>query len=269
MLPRKAALLFCLFFSLSFAFSEKAFVKRVVDGDTLALEDGRKVRLIGVDTPELHESEKMLRDSKRTGMEISAIQELGLRAKAFVKSLVDQKEIELEYDPVNEHGGNRDKYGRTLAYVLVICDKPRPEYLQYLEKKGESFKPGALMLNRLLLQCGYANVYTKFSFQYKEEFRQYEKEAREFGLGLWHTGGLDKLESDLKQINSQEAEEIVARFPVRDYSYVSSIKSQIFHFKDCSSAKAIKPADLQFFKTEEEAMRAGKVLCKQCQRKHS
>ncbi|MDD5596096.1 MAG: hypothetical protein PHY94_07650, partial [Candidatus Omnitrophica bacterium] len=31
-------------------------VKRAVDGDTLVLENGERVRLIGIDTPELHES---------------------------------------------------------------------------------------------------------------------------------------------------------------------------------------------------------------------
>lgn len=32
--------------------AEKALVSRVIDGDTIQLDDGRKVRLIGVDTPE-------------------------------------------------------------------------------------------------------------------------------------------------------------------------------------------------------------------------
>lgn len=32
--------------------AEKALVARVIDGDTIQLDDGRKVRLIGVDTPE-------------------------------------------------------------------------------------------------------------------------------------------------------------------------------------------------------------------------
>jgi micrococcal nuclease len=42
-------------------------VKRVVEGDTLFLTNGERVRLIGVGTPEVHESEKLYRDAKRSG----------------------------------------------------------------------------------------------------------------------------------------------------------------------------------------------------------
>jgi len=59
------------------AIAERAVVKRVVDGDTLVLEDSRKVRLIGVDTPEVHKSNKLRKDSERTGQDIRIIQELG------------------------------------------------------------------------------------------------------------------------------------------------------------------------------------------------
>ena len=38
--------------------SEVAVVARAVDGDTLELADGRKLRLLGVDTPELHHPRK-------------------------------------------------------------------------------------------------------------------------------------------------------------------------------------------------------------------
>jgi len=37
-------------------------VKRVVDGDTLLLKNGQRIRLIGVDTPEVHVSKKLYRD---------------------------------------------------------------------------------------------------------------------------------------------------------------------------------------------------------------
>ena len=39
-------------------------VQRAVDGDTLKLENGERVRLIGIDTPEMHESDKLYRDSQ-------------------------------------------------------------------------------------------------------------------------------------------------------------------------------------------------------------
>src|ERR1700752_2398422 len=71
--------------------ADSALVSRVVDGDTLAiLLNGHeeKVRLIGVDTPELHESQKLHRDAQRTGQDITTLQALGRQASDFVKSLV-------------------------------------------------------------------------------------------------------------------------------------------------------------------------------------
>ena len=49
--------------------SQTAWVKRVVDGDTLLLTNGERVRLVGVDNPEVHESKKLYRDAKRSGRE--------------------------------------------------------------------------------------------------------------------------------------------------------------------------------------------------------
>jgi len=95
---------------------EKVYrVKRVVDGDTLLSANGERVRLIGVDTPEVHKSKKLYRDAERTGRDIKTIKALGRKASAFTKSLVDTKEIRLEYDQAYAHIGHRDKYGRILA----------------------------------------------------------------------------------------------------------------------------------------------------------
>lgn len=94
-------------------------VQRIVDGDILLLTDGERVRLIGVDTPEVHESRKLHRDAERTGRDIETIKELGKKPSTFTKSLVDKKEIRLEYDQANAHIGHRDKYGRILAYVYL------------------------------------------------------------------------------------------------------------------------------------------------------
>ncbi|MBP2030637.1 micrococcal nuclease [Methanohalophilus levihalophilus] len=70
-------------------------VVRVVDGDTLVLTSGEKVRLIGINTPEVGE---LYYDE----------------ATAFLSELVLGKEVLLEGDT-----SNRDKYGRLLRYVRV------------------------------------------------------------------------------------------------------------------------------------------------------
>lgn len=89
-------------------------VKRVIDGDTIQLESGERVRLIGIDTPEMHESDKLYRDSQRTQQDISTIQKLGRRAYAFTKDLVEGKRVSLEFDVEK-----RDTYKRLLAYVYL------------------------------------------------------------------------------------------------------------------------------------------------------
>lgn len=135
-------------------------VKRVVDGDTLLLANGKYVRLIGVDTPEVHISDKLYRDAKRTHRDIETIQELGRKASDFVKSLVKPGDkIKIEYD-----WQKYDRYGRILGYV-------------YLED--------GTFLNAEIIKQGYGHAYTRFPFKHSDEFRKYEREAREDNRGLW------------------------------------------------------------------------------------
>lgn len=72
---------------------------RIVDGDTIELDDGRKVRYLLVDTPETTNG---------------ATDCYGQNAKTFNTDLVLNKTVELSYDVECT-----DRYGRTLAYVSV------------------------------------------------------------------------------------------------------------------------------------------------------
>jgi len=121
-------------------------VKRVIDGDTLLLTNDERVRLIGVDTPETKHPEK-------------PVERFGEEAYRFTQRMVEGKEVRLEYDQTK-----RDRYGRILAYVYLL--------------------DGAF-LNAEIIKQGYGFAYTKYPFKYIEEFRRYEKEARENGRGLW------------------------------------------------------------------------------------
>jgi micrococcal nuclease len=82
-----------------------ATVIRDVDGDTVIaqLANGtiEKVRLLGVDTPEVVDPRK-------------PVQCYGHIASAFTKSHLEGRKVTLELDAVA-----RDKYGRLLAYVIV------------------------------------------------------------------------------------------------------------------------------------------------------
>ena len=83
-----------------------ATVSYVVDGDTIHLEGDEKVRLVGVNAPELHSSNP---DERRRAYE----------AKEFVENLCPAGEsIGLDVDDLERE----DKYGRTLAVVYVKID---------------------------------------------------------------------------------------------------------------------------------------------------
>jgi micrococcal nuclease len=91
-----------------------AAVERVVDGDTIDVEiDGRneRVRLIGIDTPEIAHEAIADRPANETEC-------YGDEAHAFARSLLPEgTAVRLERDVVG-----RDDYGRILAYVHRASD---------------------------------------------------------------------------------------------------------------------------------------------------
>lgn len=127
-------------------------VVRVVDGDTIVLPiDGAdvKVRLLGINAPEsVHADE-----SKNT--------EEGRIASAYLKDLLEGKEVFVEYDVEA-----LDQYGRILAYV-------------YLDDE-------TTMVNADLIQKGYAKVVRiEPNIKYYEKLKELEEEAKALGLGIW------------------------------------------------------------------------------------
>lgn len=121
-------------------------VKRVVDGDTISLENGKVVRYIGIDTPETVDPRK-------------PVQCYAKEASARNKELVEGQVVGLEKD-VSE----TDKYGRLLRYVY----------------KGD------VLINELLVREGYAHSSSyPPDIKYQEKFRLAEQEAMENKRGLW------------------------------------------------------------------------------------
>lgn len=134
--------------------TEYRTVKRVVDGDTIVLENGEKVRLIGIDTLETKHPQE-------------PVQQFGKEASAFVRRMVQGKQIRIEFDQGNSYLRHKDKYQRTLAYVFLM---------------------NRTFLNAEIIRQGYGFTYTQIPFKYLEEFRRLEREAREQRRGLWRKG---------------------------------------------------------------------------------
>lgn len=123
----------------------------VVDGDTIVLDNGESVRLIGVDAPEKSHP-------------LRPVEFYSAEATEFMKSMTLHKRVNLEYGDER-----RDKYNRLLAYVYLL---------------DGSF------VNKELVEKGFAFAYTRFPFKYFNEFVDAEAIAKREGLGIWQDGGL-------------------------------------------------------------------------------
>jgi micrococcal nuclease len=82
----------------------------VYDGDTFTLDNGEKIRLRGVNTPELRPKEKF-----------------GIEARDAAANLLINQDVELEYGSVH-----RDAYGRLIASVTV----EGVDVAEYLAREG-------------------------------------------------------------------------------------------------------------------------------------
>jgi micrococcal nuclease len=123
-----------------------AKVIRVIDGDTIEIEGGQKIRYIGIDTPESKDPRK-------------PVECLALAATKKNQELVAGRDIQMEKD-VSE----TDRYGRLLRYVYV----------------GDQF------INEVLVKEGFAHASAyPPDIKYQDLFRQAEQTARDQKAGLW------------------------------------------------------------------------------------
>ncbi|MFH1094045.1 MAG: thermonuclease family protein [Candidatus Omnitrophota bacterium] len=93
-------------------------VKEVLSGDMIRLENGEILRLIGVDTPEVTEGNKLQFDAKVSGIPIEVLKVMGNEAKCFIEKLIDGKKVRVEFDKKRNNN-----YGELLGYIFISPDK--------------------------------------------------------------------------------------------------------------------------------------------------
>ena len=126
---------------------EETVVERVVDGDTIVISGGERVRMIGINTPE-------------SVKEAGEVEYFGIEASNFTKNKLGGKRVYLEKDV-----SNRDDYDRLLRYI-------------YLED--------GTFYNELIVKEGYAFAGTyPPDVKYNEILHEAETYARKNNLGLW------------------------------------------------------------------------------------
>lgn len=126
----------------------RVHVKRVYDGDTFETVTGQRVRLLGIDAPEVAHGSQVAEPWSAESTE-------------WLRSLVHQREVVVEEGVVAT-----DRYGRTLAWVYL---------------------PDGRLLSELALQRGHARLLTRFGLPLLLEDRlaRAQQEARQQGAGLW------------------------------------------------------------------------------------
>jgi endonuclease YncB( thermonuclease family) len=131
---------------------EEHYAKRIIDGDTLVLDDGRYVRLLGINAPEM----------KRKGQK--GPDKYAVEATGRLENLVGkEKKIELEYDLQDKNKEDRDKFGRTLGYVIA---------------NGEN-------TSIILVKEGYARAFMYQGLKYQKEILEVQEEAKREKLRIW------------------------------------------------------------------------------------
>jgi micrococcal nuclease len=152
----------------------------VIDGDTIVLDTGEKVRYTGVDTPETVDPRK-------------PVQCFGKEASDKNKELVEGKEVKLVKDI-----SDKDKYGRLLRYVYV----------------GDKF------VNDSLVKDGFAHSSSyPPDIKYQEQFRKSEEEARNNKIGLWADGicgnpiSVEPENKPKEEINADSNQEVAQNQP--------------------------------------------------------
>ncbi|MGE7183091.1 thermonuclease family protein [Peribacillus sp. NPDC006672] len=203
-----------------------AKIVRVVDGDTVKIKmtNGKEetVRLLLVDTPEtVHPSKP--------------VQPFGPEASKFTKDLMPAgSNVEVETGI-----GERDKYGRLLAYF-------------YVDGK---------MVNKLLLEKGLARVAYVYApnTKYLDEFEDIQKQAQKDEVGIWsiENYATSKGFDDSKSGETSEKKNTVnssCNNP-KIKGNINSKGNKIYHIPSGQYYEITKPEEM--FCTEQDAQDAG------------
>jgi len=133
-------------------------VTRIIDGDTIKINDNNKIktiRLIGIDTPETVQPGK-------------PVQCFGSEASNKLKEVIGGRMVYLKSDQTQD---DKDKYSRLLRYV---------------------YRDDGLFINKWMIENGYAYEFTyQIPYKYQNEFKTAQNNAKINKLGLWQNGVCD------------------------------------------------------------------------------
>lgn len=138
---------------------QQFLVAKVVDGDTIRIashEGETKVRLIGVDAPEMNYTER------------KPPAHFAEQATRYLLGRCEGRTVTIRLDQTQ----TRDRYGRLLAYIYIT---------------------DAEMLNLALVRDGLAYADRRFKHTYRPQFEMAENDARRRNRGLWRDVRVDQM----------------------------------------------------------------------------
>jgi micrococcal nuclease len=206
---------------------ETAIVKRVIDGDTFETDDGQKVRLIGVNTPEIS----------------GQAEYYGKEASEFSRQRLSGEKVYMFSDV-----GDKDRYGRLLRYIFI-------------DQEPVMFNEILLIEGYANVMTVPPNV------RFAEKFVTLEREARENQKGLWLAeGGEDrKVQKDQKgqpnpktQKQDTQSQKAQTAYPCSEPKIkgnINSKKEKIYHVPGSRYYESTIAEEM--FCTEEQAIAAG------------
>jgi len=169
-------------------FEDFGRLARVIDGDSLVLQSGLKLRLANVTAPE---KEQPFRDSARSALE----------------TLVKGRKLGLYYV-----GPKRDRYDRAVAQLFTLRPDGRPD--QWVQEE--------------MIRLGYARVRSYASSAWRiVDLLKTENMAREAGRGLWQSPAF-KVRSPAPNVLAQDVDSfqivqglIISSAQVRGQTYLN------------------------------------------------
>jgi len=199
---------------------ETAMVRRVIDGDTFETDGGAKVRLIGVNTPEVG----------------ARAEPYGEEASEFSRKRLSGQKVYMFAD-----ASDKDRYGRLLRYVFIENDPVM--YNETLLAEGYA--------NVMTVP---PNV------MFAEKFLALERQARENQKGLWGAEGEAEEGGRTKAAAGREQNGPAAQLPApcsdpKIKGNINSKKEKIYHLP--GSPAYDRTIAEEMFCTEEEALAAG------------
>ncbi len=141
-------------------------VVKIIDGDGLVVrnifnQNQEEIRLYGIDAPEIKPCAKLIQDERETHIPGSLLMTLGYKSFGFLsKTVLPGALITI----IQERGNMNDKYGRTLAYILL---------------------PDGRSINEIMLKNGFAKPYEKVFCSKMAEYQAISLKAKGRKIGLF------------------------------------------------------------------------------------